>query len=45
VVMGSDEKAEGVVTVKDLVTGEQIRVPRGEVVARLAVLASGDGKR
>jgi len=45
VVMGSDEKAEGVVTVKDLVTGEQIRVPRGEVVARLAILASGDGKR
>ena len=39
VVMGSDEKAEGVVTVKDLGTGEQIRIPRTEVAARLAELA------
>lgn len=38
-VMGSDEKAEGLVTVKDLTTGEQTRIPRGEVVAKLAALA------
>jgi histidyl-tRNA synthetase len=35
VVMGSDEMAEGVVTVKDLRTGTQERIPRGEVAARL----------
>ena len=40
VVMGSDEKAEGMVTVKDLATGEQTRVPRTEAVARLLVLAA-----
>ena len=39
VVMGSDEKAEGVVTVKDLGTGEQTRIPREEVAARLAELS------
>jgi histidyl-tRNA synthetase len=39
VVMGPDEKAEGVVTVKDLGTGEQTRIPRGEFVAQLAALA------
>jgi histidyl-tRNA synthetase len=39
VVMGSDEKAKGVVTVKDLGTGEQTRIPREEVAARLAELS------
>lgn len=39
VVMGSDEKTEGVVTVKDLGTGEQTRIPREEVAARLAELS------
>ena len=38
VVMGPDEQAEGMVTVKDLTTGEQTRIPRGEVAARLAAL-------
>lgn len=38
VVMGSDEKAEGVVTIKHLATGEQTRVPRNEAAARLAAL-------
>ena len=40
VVMGSDEKAEGMVTVKDLATGEQTRVPRAETVAHLVALAA-----
>ena len=31
VVMGPDEMAEGVVTVKDLRTGAQVRVPRGDL--------------
>jgi histidyl-tRNA synthetase len=35
VVMGSDEKAEGLVTVKDLATGEQTRLPRAEAAAAL----------
>ena len=39
VVMGSDEKAEGVVTIKDLGTGEQTRVPRQDLAARLAEMA------
>ncbi len=39
VVMGSDEKAEGVVTVKDLGTGEQTRIPREDVALRLAELS------
>lgn len=39
VVMGSDEKAEGVVTVKDLGTGEQTRIPRADVALRLAELS------
>jgi histidyl-tRNA synthetase len=39
VVMGSEEKAEGLVTIKDLLTGEQTRLPRGEVVAKLTVLS------
>jgi histidyl-tRNA synthetase len=38
VVMGSDEKAEDVVTVKDLGIGEQTRIPRGEVAAKLAAM-------
>ena len=38
VVMGLDEQAEDLVTVKDLVTGEQTRISRGDVVARLAAL-------
>ena len=40
VVMGSDEKAEGMVTVKDLASGEQTRVAREEAVTRLLALAS-----
>jgi len=39
IVMGSDEKAENQVTVKDLATGEQVRVPRAELATRLAALA------
>jgi histidyl-tRNA synthetase len=38
VVMGPDEKAEDMVTVKDLATGEQTRILRGDVAARLAAL-------
>jgi histidyl-tRNA synthetase len=38
VVMGSEEKAEGMVTLKDLATGEQARIPRTEIVAHLASL-------
>jgi len=35
-VAGADEHARGEVTMKNMVTGEQSAVPRGEVVARLA---------
>jgi histidyl-tRNA synthetase len=34
-VAGADERARGEVTLKNMVTGEQAAVPRGEVVARL----------
>jgi histidyl-tRNA synthetase len=36
--MGSDEKTEGVVTVKALKTGTQTRIPRDQVAAHLAGL-------
>jgi len=32
VIMGGDEKAQGLVTLKDMVTGEQVSVPRAELV-------------
>jgi histidyl-tRNA synthetase len=36
VVMGPDEVAEGVVTVKDLRTGSQVRIPRGDLAGHFA---------
>lgn len=38
VIMGPDEKAAGTVTVKDMVGGGQLSVPRSELAARLRVL-------
>lgn len=38
VIMGPDEKAAGTVTVKDMVGGGQVTVPRGELAARLKAL-------
>jgi histidyl-tRNA synthetase len=35
-ILGSDERARGLVTIKDMKTGEQASVPRGEVARRLA---------
>ncbi|MBA2305286.1 MAG: histidine--tRNA ligase [Acidobacteria bacterium] len=37
-VAGADERARGEVTVKNMVTGEQLAITRGEVVARLGDL-------
>jgi histidyl-tRNA synthetase len=34
-VLGSDERASGTVTIKDMQTGEQIQVPRPELIFRL----------
>lgn len=41
VIMGPDEKAQGLVTVKDLATGDQHQIPRGEVAARMKALIGG----
>ena len=35
ILVGGDELARGVVALRDLDTGEQAEVPRGEIVARL----------
>lgn len=35
-VLGSDERARGVVTIKDMRTGEQTQVPRSQLATRLA---------
>ncbi|HEY57304.1 MAG TPA: histidine--tRNA ligase [Anaerolineae bacterium] len=40
-VLGPDELAQGVVTVKDLRTGEQVAVPRAEVAQRVQALLAG----
>lgn len=40
-VVGPDELAQGVVTVKDLRTGEQSAVPRAEVAQRIRALLAG----
>jgi histidyl-tRNA synthetase len=39
VLLGTDEKAAGVATVKDLRTGDQVRVPRADLARRLAEMA------
>ena len=41
ILLGEDEVAKGVVKVKTFATGEQVEVPRGELVGRLR----GDGSR
>jgi histidyl-tRNA synthetase len=35
-VLGADERANGVVTIKDMTSGKQKSFPRGELPARLA---------
>ncbi|CAM2010614.1 histidine--tRNA ligase [Acanthopleuribacter pedis] len=40
-IMGEKEKAEGYVTVKDLTKGEQLEIPRDQLVARLQALIDG----
>jgi histidyl-tRNA synthetase len=44
-VLGRDEVAGGVVTVKDLADGTQSMVPRDEVVAHLAATLRGEDRR
>jgi histidyl-tRNA synthetase len=43
VVLGSDERAQGVVTVKDMRTREQASIPRGELADYLAGRRQGAG--
>jgi histidyl-tRNA synthetase len=39
-VLGADERARGVVTIKDMTAGKQDVVPRGELAARLTAPAA-----
>jgi histidyl-tRNA synthetase len=41
-ILGGDERARGVVTIKDMKTGEQSAVPRSELTAHLRGFASAD---
>jgi histidyl-tRNA synthetase len=38
-IVGADERAQGIVTVKDMTTGEQVQIPRASVATRLRASA------